>query len=194
MRNPYEVLGVKEGAGKDEIKAAYRELVKKYHPDKHQNNPLGELAKEKMQEINEVYDFLMNKTESGGSYSGFSGSSGSSRRRPEFNEVRKEIDRGNLSGAEERLRRTMTRDAEWYYLSGMIQLRRGWYNEALNNIQTAVKMEPSNGEYQNALNSIMNSAGGYQQNSYQRGYADSQSQLCQCMSLYCCADACCDCI
>ena len=33
MSNPYEVLGVRQGASEDEIKAAYRELVKKYHPD-----------------------------------------------------------------------------------------------------------------------------------------------------------------
>ena len=67
--NPYEVLGVKEGATEEEIKAAYKELVKKYHPDKYADNPLSDLAEEKMQEINEAYDMLMkgfNTTSSGG--------------------------------------------------------------------------------------------------------------------------------
>ena len=40
--NPYEVLGVKEGATEEEIKAAYKELVKKYHPDKYADNPLSD--------------------------------------------------------------------------------------------------------------------------------------------------------
>ena len=65
MNNPYEVLGLKPGASEAEIKAAYKELVKKYHPDKYQNNPLADLAQEKLQEINEAYDTLMKKRISG---------------------------------------------------------------------------------------------------------------------------------
>ena len=59
--DPYEVLGVRQGASEEEIKAAYKELVKKYHPDKYQNNPLSDLAEEKLQEVNEAYDMLMEK-------------------------------------------------------------------------------------------------------------------------------------
>lgn len=59
MRNPYEVLGLKEGASTEEIKKAYRELVKKYHPDRYMDNPLSDLAEEKLREINEAYDILM---------------------------------------------------------------------------------------------------------------------------------------
>lgn len=59
-KSPYEVLGVKPGATQDEIKKAYREMVKKYHPDSYKDHPLENLAKEKMQEINEAYDQLTN--------------------------------------------------------------------------------------------------------------------------------------
>ena len=65
MNNPYEVLGVKPGASEAEIKAAYKELVKKYHPDKYVDNPLADLAEEKMQEINEAYDALMKRGSAG---------------------------------------------------------------------------------------------------------------------------------
>ena len=72
--NPYEVLGVSESATDKEIRAAYLELVKKYHPDRYTDSPLHDLADEKMKEINEAYDTIT-KMRKEGSYS--SGSSGS---------------------------------------------------------------------------------------------------------------------
>ncbi|NMA36967.1 MAG: J domain-containing protein, partial [Papillibacter sp.] len=58
MRDPYEVLGVSRNASEDEIKKAYRELARKYHPDNYKDNPLSDLAQEKMKEINEAYDAI----------------------------------------------------------------------------------------------------------------------------------------
>lgn len=59
-KSPYEVLGLSPGASADEIKKAYRKMVKQYHPDNYKNHPLEELAKEKMQEINNAYEQLTN--------------------------------------------------------------------------------------------------------------------------------------
>lgn len=57
-RDYYEVLGVNKGCSDDELKKAYRGLVKKYHPDLH---PDDKTAEAKMKEVNEAYDVLSNK-------------------------------------------------------------------------------------------------------------------------------------
>ena len=72
--NPYEVLGVKPGASQEEIKSAYRKLVKQYHPDQYVDNPLKDLAQEKLAEINKAYDMLKN----GGGNSSYNSSSNGS--------------------------------------------------------------------------------------------------------------------
>ena len=60
MKDPYVVLGVSKNATDEQIKDAYRELARKYHPDNYADNPLSDLAGEKMKEINEAYDAIMN--------------------------------------------------------------------------------------------------------------------------------------
>lgn len=70
-QDPYKVLGVQRGASEEEIKKAYRELSKKYHPDL---NPGDESAAKKMREINAAYDRIQ-KGDTGPSYSGYSGGS-----------------------------------------------------------------------------------------------------------------------
>ena len=57
-KNYYEVLGVGKNATEDEIKAAYKKLVKQYHPDLH---PGDKLAAEKFKEINEANEVLSDK-------------------------------------------------------------------------------------------------------------------------------------
>jgi molecular chaperone DnaJ len=210
-KNPYEVLGLKPGASEEEIKAAYRELVKKYHPDRYQDNPLSDLAEDKMREINEAYETLMAGSKGPKNRGGTKYGPGSSRGyaggaayesagayhgddQGEFREIRKSIDRGDLRDAESRLNRVGTRNAEWHYLFGVMNIRRGWMNEGMNGLQTAVSMDPQNYEYRNTLNSVMSQTNGYQSNAYRQGYNDPQRMMCQAMQCYCCADMCCDCI
>jgi len=74
VKDPYNVLGVHRGATEEQIKKAYRDLVKKYHPDKYKNNPLEDLAKEKMQEINEAYDLIQQGRANNSSNTGYTNS------------------------------------------------------------------------------------------------------------------------
>ena len=56
MNDPYKVLNVSPSASDEEVKKAYRDLARKYHPDNYHDNPLADLAQEKMKEINEAYE------------------------------------------------------------------------------------------------------------------------------------------
>lgn len=178
MRDPYEVLGVGPDAGDEEIKKAYRELARKYHPDNYQNNPLADLAEEKMKEINEAYDAIT-RSRAGGSYGGgpaqgqsgysygYGGGSAYQQQRQGggsglFAQARQAVSRGDLDGAEQLLQGAPSRGGEWYFLMGSIAYRRGWLDEARQNYQIAVQMEPNNMEYRQAFNMMQRGGYGYQ--------------------------------
>lgn len=184
MRDPYEVLGVSQSASDEEIKKAYRNLARKYHPDNYQDNPLADLAEEKMKEINEAYD-LITKSRSGGdtTYGGYGGSSSAYQRHSyssdsaQFSQVRQYINAGDIDLAEQILQGCGTKNAEWYFLMGGIAYRRGWLDEARQNYQIACRMEPGNMEYRQALQMMQN--GGY-------SYRSADMSGSQCDAMDCC--------
>lgn len=58
IEEAYKVLNVNQSNSEEEIKLAYKKLSKKYHPDLYRDNPLADLAEEKLKEINEAYEVL----------------------------------------------------------------------------------------------------------------------------------------
>ncbi len=185
MNDPYSVLGVSQNASDDEIKKAYRELARKYHPDNYQNNPLADLAEEKMKEVNEAYDTLTKNRSAGGGQSNYRQPSGyqqqSASNDPNLARVRSMISMGNLSEAESVLQSYPTKSAEWYFLTGAIASRKGWLDEALQNYTIAYRMNPNNMEYRQAV--MMAQRGGQSYQPY--GYAQSGGGMDCCTTLLC---------
>ena len=68
ITDPYQVLGIAPSASDDEVKRAYRELSRKYHPDTYVDNPLSDLAEEKFKEIQEAYQQIMDMRSGKGGY------------------------------------------------------------------------------------------------------------------------------
>ena len=173
MRDPYEVLGVGPDASDDEVKRSYRDLARKYHPDNYQNNPLADLAEEKMKEINEAYDAITRTRSGGGAYAGGGAAQNhggygygyQQQSQPSggrvFAQARQAIQNNDLEGAERLLQGT-TRNGEWYFLMGSIAYRRGWLDEARQNYQIAVQMDPGNMEYRQAFSMMQRGGYGYQ--------------------------------
>jgi len=202
--NPYKVLDVSEDATQEEIRAAYLKLVKKYHPDRYVDNPLKELANEKLKEINEAYEMLTKKGSSAssghaGSYhqnSGYGSSSHQAYSGPnaaEFARARAYINQNNLQAAKAVLDAIPNRNAEWNYLYGVIYLRQGWYDQAREYIARAYEQEPHNAEYRNAYTAL-NNAGNpfYRSNQQGQGPYVSGCGGCDLCSTLLCANCCCD--
>lgn len=162
MTDPYQILGVSRDATDDEIKKAYRDLARKYHPDNYIDNPLADLAQEKMKSINEAYDRINKEREGGGGtrsggYSDARGSTDTGRRdggyssSPEFSAIRRLISERQYAQAESLLDTMANHSAEWNFLKGSLCFAKGWYDEARRYYQTACSMDPSNYEYRTAL-------------------------------------------
>lgn len=191
MKDPYSVLGVDKNASEEEIKNAYRELARKYHPDNYTDNPLSDLAGEKMKEINEAYDAIINSRRTGKKSTDSYGASGST----SFPEVRQLINSGRLEQAQEVLDGVppQARDAEWYFLNGTVLYRRGWFDQAYTSFATASRMDPANSEYRNALNMAQRQTR-RQYNPYNTYGRTSGMDGCDCCANLLCADCLCECV
>lgn len=208
MIDPYKLLGVASTATDEEIKQAYRALVRKYHPDKYAGTDLADMANEKMKEINAAYEEIQQLRKAGATQSdtagGYQSQSGYGAYRQgyagsaTFARVRTHINNGELDDAQAVLSSVpdSERSAEWHFLLGCVLLRRGYTVDAQSHLDTACRIDPYNAEYRTVRDRLRAQtaaqAGGYRTDTTgNRGCSCSVCDICMTLA---CMDCCCDCL
>ena len=208
MRNPYEVLGISPSATDDEVKKAYRELSRKYHPDSYVNNPLAELAEEKFKEVQQAYEQIMKQRQSGSAsranqgygYSNAGYGYGNNQAYGDADEqtnlqlqaARNYINARRFREALNVLAGISNRTAMWYYYSSVANMGIGNNIVAVDHARQAANMEPNNMEYVNYANQLQFRGQRYQTTGY--GYGrNSYGTGDLCCDLWC-ADTLCECM
>lgn len=186
--DPYAVLGVRRGATDEEIKKAYRNLSRKYHPDANVNNPNKEEAEEHFKEVQKAYEQVM-KEKQQGTDSFFGGSSGGGFGAGGFqgdffgtsSEVKMQAAANYIQGRAfaEALYvlgqiPVTHRTGRWYYYSAVANAGMGNTATAISQIQYALRMEPSNTEYRRFYQQLQEQNAWYESHrtQYRRPFAN----------------------
>ena len=200
-KNPYDVLGVSPNASDDEVKRAYRDLSRKYHPDANVDNPLADLAEEKFKEIQEAYDEIMRQRSTGGGQTSNSYNYGRYQQQSsgdqdvEMQAVINFINNRRYQEALNLFNRMPNRTSMWYYASAFANAGLGNNIVARDHAAQAVNIEPNNVQYRQLLNQIEFNSRRYQSNPY-GGYGMGGGSCGTgniCCDL-CIADQCCECM
>ena len=197
VQDPYKVLGVAPDASDEEIKKAYRDLTKKYHPDLH---PDDKDAAQKMNDINTAYDQIKNgsiPSQNPYGAQGYGGQAGAYQTYGGFNgwadwagwngtgQQQQQAERSEYAAAKNFIRNGMyrealnalsgvpipERDGKWYYLSAGANMYLGNKVAALEHAKRAVEIEPDNLEYRRLLEQLQ--SGGDFYDRYAGSYARS---------------------
>lgn len=206
MLDPYRVLGVSRDASMDEIKKAYRNLSRKYHPDANLNNPNKEEAEEKFKQVQQAYDQIVKEREQGTSSSGSWGGSGyggfgggyqeqEDQYSMEMRAAANYINAGHYQEALNVLGRMAERNAEWYYLHGVANAGLGSTASAMEDARKAVELEPDNMRFQQFYQQMQSGGQWYQSMGSGYGYQRPSSGMgnccCECLCLNALCSGCC---
>jgi len=150
--NSYEILNIPPTAGRTEIRAAYRALARRWHPDRFMEGPERDWANEKMAEINSAYRDCLNGTGRQ--------ESAENADNEVLAKVQRLMDDGKYISARKLLMGVSTRCAEWNYLFGAVLMRLCETEKALIYLSVAAHQNPSSVKYARALNEARSAQSG----------------------------------
>ena len=147
--DPYQVLGLNNNASPDEIKRAYIRQAKLYHPDRFPEGPAREQATERFKAITMAYDILTGKR--GNDSEGSTGAADFAK----LAQARKALQtNASPTSVAQLLDGIATRNADWFYLYGIVNLRLSKRYDACRCFENAMKLDPSNREYRAAYDMV----------------------------------------
>lgn len=177
MNDPYQILGVTRDASDREIKKAYRDLSRKYHPDSYAGKSEAEAnaAAEKFKQVQEAYNRIVDErsgkaTGSYGDFGGFGGFGGfgAGQGRQNYSEDEQHmmaamnyIRARRYNEALNVLNGISNHNAAWYYYSSIANMGLGNNNVALEQAKQAMDMEPGNMQYRQYYQQLQNGGGFY---------------------------------
>ncbi len=191
MQDPYTILGISRDASDEEIKKAYRKLSRLYHPDANINNPNKDEAEAKFKEVQQAYQQIMKEKESGysgnygntgnysgnggfdnfggfGPFGGFYGQYTSQNRTASDSEedihlraAANYLNSGHYKEALNVLDGIHEHSAKWYYYSSIANSGMGNNVLALDHAKEALRLEPSNFQYQSLVSRLENGGSWY---------------------------------
>ncbi|MDO4355071.1 MAG: J domain-containing protein [Clostridia bacterium] len=142
MNDPFQTLGVARNCTQEELRGAYRELARRWHPDRFMAGPEREWANARMTEINAAYracaDELRSTCADG----------------VNLDAVHALIQDNRFSEARHALLRSNQRGARWNYLFGTVLQKQGEVAKALTYFNFAVRQAPDNGQYRRARDAV----------------------------------------
>lgn len=141
--NAYEILNVAPTANRDEIRAAYRDLARRWHPDRFLAGPERDWANDRMADINAAYRACLD---------GLQNARGALKNDDDgLKQVQRMIDDGLYSSARKKLMGLSTRCAEWNFLFGWVLMQQSELDKALIYLSVAAHQNPDSVKYARAL-------------------------------------------
>lgn len=139
----FKVLGIPPTASREEIRDAYHDLARRWHPDRFMAGPERDWANDKMAAINAAYRACLNhvRERRGASSAEDDG----------LAPVRQLIDVGQYASARRLLMSYDTRCAEWNYLFGIVLAAMRETDKAIIYLTVAAHQNPTSAKYARAL-------------------------------------------